>query len=66
VKRAWLLPILSRALVDDITTQSDSLLKLWHNRPAGQWVEALAGGMVVWVPWYMEIPTRKKFNITPG
>ncbi len=30
--------------VSNLTAQSDSLLKLWYNRPAGQWVEALPVG----------------------
>ena len=30
--------------VSDITAQNDSLLKLWYNKPAEQWVEALPVG----------------------
>ena len=30
--------------IQNVTAQSDTLLKLWYNRPAEQWVEALPVG----------------------
>jgi alpha-L-fucosidase 2 len=44
VKKASLYFVLALALVNGANAQSDSLLRLWYNHPAGQWVEALPLG----------------------
>jgi alpha-L-fucosidase 2 len=44
VKKAVLFLTVCLALVRDIAAKSDSLLKLWYDRPARQWVEALPLG----------------------
>ena len=36
--------VLSLVLLLDLAGQNNSVLKLWYNRPAGQWVEALPLG----------------------
>ena len=36
--------VLCLAAITEISAQSDSLLKLWYNQPAQQWVEALPVG----------------------
>ena len=44
MKRVLLLLILGIALINDLSAQSNSLLKLWYNQPGKQWVEALPVG----------------------
>jgi alpha-L-fucosidase 2 len=44
VKRILLSLIISIVLINNLTAQSDSLFKLWYNKPAGRWVEALPIG----------------------
>ena len=36
--------------------------KLWYDRPAQVWTEALPLGMAVWGPWYMEHQAQNKYN----
>ncbi|MGA7160916.1 MAG: glycoside hydrolase family 95 protein [Bacteroidota bacterium] len=44
MRKGSILFVLSFAAVQSICAQTDSLLKLWYNRPARQWVEALPVG----------------------
>ncbi len=44
VKKASLSFVLGLAIISGANAQSDSLLKLWYNHPARQWVEALPLG----------------------
>jgi alpha-L-fucosidase 2 len=44
MKEALPLIALGLAIINDASAQSDSLLGLWYNRPAKQWVEALPLG----------------------
>jgi len=44
VKKTLLLLLFSLVIINDANAQSDSLLKLWYNHPAKQWVEALPVG----------------------
>jgi alpha-L-fucosidase 2 len=44
VKKTLLLFLLSLAIINSANAQSDSLLKLWYDHPAKQWVEALPVG----------------------
>ncbi len=44
VKKASLSFVLTLAIMNGASAQSDSLLKLWYNHPARQWVEALPVG----------------------
>ena len=42
--KTFLFLIISLVLVLNVNAQDDSLLKLWYNQPAKQWVEALPVG----------------------
>ena len=44
MKKTLLLFLLSLAIINSANAQSDSLLKLWYDHPAKQWVEALPVG----------------------
>jgi len=44
VKKASLFFAFGLALLNDASAQSDSLMRLWYNHPARQWVEALPVG----------------------
>ncbi len=44
MKKSILFLIIDLVLINHLSAQNDSLLKLWYNQPANQWVEALPLG----------------------
>jgi alpha-L-fucosidase 2 len=44
MKKMFLLCLLSQVFILNLSAQSNTLLKLWYNQPAKQWVEALPVG----------------------
>lgn len=44
------------------TNASTQEYKLWYDRPAQVWTEALPLAMAVWELWYMEYRVQNKYN----